>query len=255
MEASPRATSFGQLAEEYHRWRPSYPGEAVDWLAPPAPAHVAELGAGTGKLTERLLARGLTVDAVEPDARMLAVLARHSPDSPPAPRRRVGDPGPGRIPCRRARGRRVPLVRPSRGAPRGTPRVETRRLARPRLERRRETGRAVGGRLGHRLRRLQPPEQVQRGRSDRALRPAGGRARGTAVRVVLGAHARALGVLHGHDLDGDRVARRRASRGVRRLSRRAPAHLRRPWPRVDADASRGELLPLDTRGMAPILWT
>lgn len=70
--------SFGQLADEYDRWRPGYPDAAVRWLAPAAPARVADVGAGTGKLTSCLLARGLTVEAVEPDARMLAVLARNN---------------------------------------------------------------------------------------------------------------------------------------------------------------------------------
>jgi SAM-dependent methyltransferase len=79
MTLSDRATSFGEVAEEYDRWRPSYPGAAVDWLAPSAPARVADVGAGTGKLTELLLARGLEVDAVEPDERMLAVLGRNNP--------------------------------------------------------------------------------------------------------------------------------------------------------------------------------
>ena len=79
MTLSDRATSFGEVAEEYDRWRPSYPAAAVDWLAPAAPARVADVGAGTGKLTELLLARGLEVDSVEPDERMLAVLGRNNP--------------------------------------------------------------------------------------------------------------------------------------------------------------------------------
>lgn len=79
MDTGARATSFGQLADEYHRWRPSYPVGAVDWLAPLAPSHVADVGAGTGKLTELLVARGLEVEVVEPDERMLTVLRRHNP--------------------------------------------------------------------------------------------------------------------------------------------------------------------------------
>jgi SAM-dependent methyltransferase len=79
MDVNARATSFGQVASDYHRWRPSYPAAAVDWLAPSAPARVADLGAGTGKLTDLLVARGLEVDAVEPDQRMLAVLGRTCP--------------------------------------------------------------------------------------------------------------------------------------------------------------------------------
>lgn len=79
MTDATRALTFGQVAEEHDRWRPSYPDAAVDWLAPPTPARVTELGAGTGKLTSLLLSRGLTVDVVEPDRRMLAVLARNKP--------------------------------------------------------------------------------------------------------------------------------------------------------------------------------
>jgi SAM-dependent methyltransferase len=79
MTLSERATTFGELAEEYDRWRPSYTAATVDWLAPTGPARVADIGAGTGKLTERLLARGLEVDSVEPDERMLAVLGRNNP--------------------------------------------------------------------------------------------------------------------------------------------------------------------------------
>ena len=79
MTLSDRATTFGEVAEDYARWRPSYPDEAVDWLAPAAPGRVADVGAGTGKLTELLLARDLEVDSVEPDERMLAVLGRNNP--------------------------------------------------------------------------------------------------------------------------------------------------------------------------------
>ena len=76
---SSRATVFGQHAEEYARWRPSYPEDAVDWLLPEGASRVAEVGAGTGKLTGSLLERGLAVDAVEPDPRMLDVLGRLHP--------------------------------------------------------------------------------------------------------------------------------------------------------------------------------
>ena len=71
-----RATSFGAWADEYDRWRPGYPDDAVDWLLPPHARHVAEVGAGTGKLTDRLVARGLEVDVVEPDGRMAELIAR-----------------------------------------------------------------------------------------------------------------------------------------------------------------------------------
>lgn len=81
MSNTTRALTFGQVAEEYDRWRPGYPDAAVSWLAPAAPARVVDLGAGTGKLTSLLLARGLTVEAVEPDSRMLDVLDRNNPDA------------------------------------------------------------------------------------------------------------------------------------------------------------------------------
>ena len=64
---STRATSFGAWAEEYDDHRPTYPDDAVDWLLPPHAARVAEVGAGTGKLTDRLVGRGLDLDVVEPD--------------------------------------------------------------------------------------------------------------------------------------------------------------------------------------------
>lgn len=82
-DPSPRARIFGSLAEEYERWRPSYPDEAVAWIVPPDATRVADVGAGTGKLTGRLLARGLEVEAVEPDPGMLAVLTRVHPDARP----------------------------------------------------------------------------------------------------------------------------------------------------------------------------
>lgn len=74
-----RATSFGGWADEYDRWRPTYPAAALDWLVPPGATVVAEVGAGTGKLTDLLTRRGLDLDVVEPDSRMLALVAdRHA---------------------------------------------------------------------------------------------------------------------------------------------------------------------------------
>jgi SAM-dependent methyltransferase len=71
--------AFGEVAEDYDRFRPEPPDDALDWLLPPAARQVLELGAGTGLLTRRLLARGLAVRAIEPDPRMRAVLAERSP--------------------------------------------------------------------------------------------------------------------------------------------------------------------------------
>ncbi len=75
----PRASVFGSVADAYDRLRPGYPDDAVAWLVPPAAADVVEIAAGTGKLTDSLVARGLRVTAVEPDPGMLAVLQRRHP--------------------------------------------------------------------------------------------------------------------------------------------------------------------------------
>jgi len=74
-----RARVFGANAEAYEGARPGYPSAAVDWLLPRSATRVADVGAGTGKLTGALLARGVEVVAVEPDAGMLAVLTRLHP--------------------------------------------------------------------------------------------------------------------------------------------------------------------------------
>lgn len=72
---SAQASSFGRAVDEYERARPSYPPEAVDWLVPDGVRTVLDLGAGTGKFTRSLVARGLEVIAVEPDDVMRAALA------------------------------------------------------------------------------------------------------------------------------------------------------------------------------------
>ena len=69
-----RAASFSQVAEEYARARPSYPDRAVDWLLSAAYGRVLELGAGTGKLTEAVIARGHDVVATDPSRPMLSEL-------------------------------------------------------------------------------------------------------------------------------------------------------------------------------------
>ena len=74
------AGSFGAVAADYAAARPSYPAEAVDWLTGPAPHDVLDLGAGTGKLTELLVAAGHRVTAVDPSAGMLDQLRDRLPD-------------------------------------------------------------------------------------------------------------------------------------------------------------------------------
>ncbi len=77
-----RSLSFGPAAAAYERGRPSYPPEAIDWLLPVGARDVLDLGAGTGKLTTRLVERGLDVVAVDPIAEMLEVLRTSLPDTP-----------------------------------------------------------------------------------------------------------------------------------------------------------------------------
>lgn len=74
--------SFGAQAAAYERGRPSYPPEAIDWLLPRGAHTVLDLGAGTGKLTTRLVERGLDVIAVDPIPEMLEVLKGALPDTP-----------------------------------------------------------------------------------------------------------------------------------------------------------------------------
>ena len=77
-----RSLSFGAEAAAYERGRPSYPPEAIDWLLPPDTSDVLDLGAGTGKLTTRLVERGLNVVAVDPIPEMLELLSNSLPDTP-----------------------------------------------------------------------------------------------------------------------------------------------------------------------------
>jgi SAM-dependent methyltransferase len=74
-----RATSFGQVADDYDRVRPGPPDAALDWLVPQNCAVVADIAAGTGLFTRALQRRAAHVIAVEPDDRMRAVLAARSP--------------------------------------------------------------------------------------------------------------------------------------------------------------------------------
>ncbi len=79
MSTHPTAVAgFGSAADAYERGRPSYPDDAVAYLAAelglgPA-ARVLDLAAGTGKLTRLLVEGGAEVVAVEPVAAMRAAL-------------------------------------------------------------------------------------------------------------------------------------------------------------------------------------
>jgi ubiquinone/menaquinone biosynthesis C-methylase UbiE len=72
---------FDEVAAEYDRNRPAYPGELVDQACQVAGIGdgdpVLEIGCGTGQLTRGLAARGLRVTALEPGANLMA-LARQN---------------------------------------------------------------------------------------------------------------------------------------------------------------------------------
>ena len=74
------ATSFGAATQAYERGRPSYPADALDWLLQDGIRTVLDLGAGTGKLTRDLVARGFDVIAVDPSEGMRTELGRALPD-------------------------------------------------------------------------------------------------------------------------------------------------------------------------------
>ena len=78
-----RGSSFGAAAAAYAEHRPGYAEAAVRWAVDPVrdrrPVRVADLGAGTGKLTATLVSLGAEVTAVEPDPQMLAELRRAMP--------------------------------------------------------------------------------------------------------------------------------------------------------------------------------
>ncbi len=81
------ASGFDHAAAAYERSRPDYPERIVeilvDRLGASDGATVLELGAGTGKLTRELAARGARMLAVEPSAAMRAVLADAARDDHP----------------------------------------------------------------------------------------------------------------------------------------------------------------------------
>jgi SAM-dependent methyltransferase len=78
-------SSFGAAAAAYAEHRPGYAEAAVRWaLEPvgnpePAGVRVADVGAGTGKLTATLVSLSAEVTAVEPDPQMLAELRQTMP--------------------------------------------------------------------------------------------------------------------------------------------------------------------------------
>jgi SAM-dependent methyltransferase len=74
-----RSKSFGAVAADYDRVRPSPAPEALEWLLPERRDLVVDVGAGTGLFSRALASQGAHVVAVEPDDRMRAVLQQNSP--------------------------------------------------------------------------------------------------------------------------------------------------------------------------------
>jgi SAM-dependent methyltransferase len=76
-EVRERRFVFGEVADLYDEARPGYPSPVFDDLetltALNEHSHILEVGAGTGKATEALAARGASVDAIEPSESMAAV--------------------------------------------------------------------------------------------------------------------------------------------------------------------------------------
>jgi SAM-dependent methyltransferase len=81
--ASRYGAVFDTVAVEYERHRPTYPDELID-LACQAGGLAAgdralEIGCGTGQLTRSLVARGLSVTAVEPGRNLIALTGQSAP--------------------------------------------------------------------------------------------------------------------------------------------------------------------------------
>lgn len=80
--ARERRLVFGETADVYDRYRPSYPRELIDDLLKLARLDgsrtVLEVGAGTGKATALFAARGIPVLAIEPSPEMAALARRNT---------------------------------------------------------------------------------------------------------------------------------------------------------------------------------
>ena len=72
-----RALSFGGIAAQYDRARPSYPPALIDRLMEWSPHQVLDVGCGTGRASVQMMARGCDVLGVEPDASMAQIARSH----------------------------------------------------------------------------------------------------------------------------------------------------------------------------------
>jgi len=77
-----RRLSFGSVAEQYDRVRPSYPAELIDTVIDYAHAQpgdpILDVGAGTGRATLLFAERGYGLTAIEPDSEMAAVASKRA---------------------------------------------------------------------------------------------------------------------------------------------------------------------------------
>jgi ubiquinone/menaquinone biosynthesis C-methylase UbiE len=77
-----RRLSFGSVAEQYDRHRPSYPAELVDAVLEYGDARpgdrILDVGAGTGRATLLFAERGYELTAIEPDSEMAAVASKRT---------------------------------------------------------------------------------------------------------------------------------------------------------------------------------
>lgn len=75
-------TRFSDRAEDYAKYRPTYPQAAIDWIIEemglPNTLRIADLGAGTGIASRLFAERGAQVVAVDPNPEMLALAKRHT---------------------------------------------------------------------------------------------------------------------------------------------------------------------------------
>jgi ubiquinone/menaquinone biosynthesis C-methylase UbiE len=72
-----RAESFGSMAQQYDRYRATYPDALFDDLAALEPMQVLDVGCGTGKAAVALARHGLSVLGVDLDERMADVARGH----------------------------------------------------------------------------------------------------------------------------------------------------------------------------------
>jgi SAM-dependent methyltransferase len=80
-QATERSRSFGSIADQYNRLRPSPPPAAIDWLLPDRATLVVDRAAGTGLLSRAISGKAGQILAVEPDTRMSTVLLAESPSA------------------------------------------------------------------------------------------------------------------------------------------------------------------------------